>query len=80
MTAKVVALAAVVWLSEWGDTSRTTSGSDQIVGSGVIVTEARSVNHFTGVSVSGVGQVNLENTGNPVIAVNVSGTATVRPR
>jgi hypothetical protein len=59
-------LAAVVCLSGACDetpTSTSASSSDQVVGSGTVVTEPRSVGEFGGVSVSGVGQVILENTG-----------------
>jgi hypothetical protein len=65
-------LAAVVCLSgACGETptSTSTSSSDQVVGSGTVVTEPRSVSEFGGVSVSGVGQVILENTGSASLTI-----------
>jgi hypothetical protein len=64
---KRLALLACVWLSACGDS--TTSSSDQTVGSGVVVTESRPVSGFTSVSVSGVGEVILDNTGTESLTI-----------
>ena len=65
---KGIVLAAFVCVSgACGETP--TSSSDRVVGSGTAATESRSVSDFRGVSVSGVGQVILENTGTESLTI-----------
>ncbi|HXV60005.1 MAG TPA: DUF2807 domain-containing protein [Vicinamibacteria bacterium] len=52
-------VAAAVYLASACDDSPT-SGSDQIVGSGNLVTESRDVSGFVGVVLSGVGRLTME--------------------
>jgi hypothetical protein len=66
---KYLFLLLLVWLAGCSDSSSTTSSSDQTVGSGVLVTESRPVSNFTGISVSGVGRVILENTGTESLTI-----------
>ncbi len=71
---KVLLLASVVCLgSACGDNSTLTSPSasnnDRVVGSGTVVTASRSVSDFHGVSVSGVGQLVLENAGTESLTI-----------